>query len=220
MLQAAADLIAASPGEDIPLRAICERAGVKMPTLYHFFGSKKGLLDAVVQHGFDRYVARKDEHESTGDPIQDIREGWNAHVAFGLAHPGFYALMYGQTSPGQRPAPAAVPAGLLLGLTTAAAEQGRLVVSARLAADHVLAANIGTTLALITSPDADPALSDSMREATIAAITGSAPPPAATPASDAVRLLQHSADIERRLGAAESALLRKWLVHLARPAAP
>ena len=49
LLRAAADLIAASPGETVPLRAICDAAGVRLPTLYHFFGSKEGLLDAVVE---------------------------------------------------------------------------------------------------------------------------------------------------------------------------
>ncbi|MDA4895692.1 TetR/AcrR family transcriptional regulator, partial [Streptomyces sp. MS2A] len=100
LIRAAADLIAAAPGEDFSLRAVCDAVGVKMPTLYHFFGSKQGLIDAVVERGFDLYLGEKAAMESTGDPIQDIRAGWDAHVAFGLAHPGFYTLMYGKVRPG------------------------------------------------------------------------------------------------------------------------
>ncbi|MGO3246212.1 MAG: TetR/AcrR family transcriptional regulator, partial [Brevibacterium aurantiacum] len=46
LLNAAADLIAATPGEDFSLRAVCDAVGVKMPTLYHFFGNKQGLIEA------------------------------------------------------------------------------------------------------------------------------------------------------------------------------
>jgi len=30
-----------------------------LPTLYHFFGSKEGLLDAVIDAGFDLYLGVK-----------------------------------------------------------------------------------------------------------------------------------------------------------------
>ncbi|MDN5727412.1 MAG: TetR/AcrR family transcriptional regulator, partial [Propionibacteriales bacterium] len=80
LLNAAADLIAADPGEDFSLRAVCDAAGVKMPTLYHFFGSKQGLIEAVIERGFDMYLEQKASTESSGDPIRDIRAGWDAHV--------------------------------------------------------------------------------------------------------------------------------------------
>ena len=143
-----------------------------MPTLYHFFGSKEGLLDAVIDAGFDLYLGVKQSRESSGDPIQDIRDGWNAHVAFGLANPGFYVLMYGQVTPGRRPAAQQRPTSILVGLTRTAQAQGRLVVDAGQAADHILAANVGVTLHLITTGQSDSGLSAAMREATIAGITG------------------------------------------------
>lgn len=214
LLEAAADLIAATPGQDVPLRAICDRAGVKMPTLYHFFGSKKGLLDAVIEHGFALYLSAKLDHESVGDPIQDLRDGWDAHVAFGLANPGFYALMYGQISPGTRPAAMTAPSAILLELTTSAAAQHRLAVTPEQAADHVLATNIGTTLALITSPAHDQSLSAAIRDATIAAITGVEMPPDETAANDAARLLNRLSGTQTSLDAPENALLRKWLTIL------
>ena len=142
-----------------------------MPTLYHFFGSKEGLLDAVIDAGFDLYLGVKQSRESSGDPIQDIRDGWNAHVAFGLANPGFYVLMYGQVTPGRRPAAQQRPTSILVGLTRTAQAQGRLVVDAGQAAEHILAANVGVTVHLITTGQSDSGLSAAMREATIAGIT-------------------------------------------------
>lgn len=143
-----------------------------MPTLYHFFGNKQGLIDAVIERGFELYLSRKNAHESSGDAIQDIREGWDAHVAFGLENPGFYTLMYGQVRPGYSPAPMEPSSAMLLALTTRAAEEGRLVVSAEQAAAHILATNVGVTLRQIILAVPDPALSAAVRDGAIAAITG------------------------------------------------
>jgi AcrR family transcriptional regulator len=37
------------------VREICEAAGITKPTLYHFFGSKDGVLRALVATGFERF---------------------------------------------------------------------------------------------------------------------------------------------------------------------
>jgi AcrR family transcriptional regulator len=47
----------AHPTGEVSTRAICERAGVQAPTLYHHFGNKQALLDAVITHGFNRFLA-------------------------------------------------------------------------------------------------------------------------------------------------------------------
>lgn len=203
------------------MRAICDRVGVKMPTLYHFFGNKQGLLDAVIEHGFNAYARAKTEHPSSCDPIADLRDGWDTHVRFGLDHPGFYALMYGQTIPHRRPDAATRPYEMLLTLCQSADRDGRLVVPAALAADHVLSANIGVTLFLITALEPDLSLSEAAREATIDAITGARPagrsPRVDGDRVDAARALLHDLDgAERVLGGPETTLLRKWLTQLTR----
>lgn len=207
LISAAAGLIAAAPGEDFSLRAVCDAVGVKMPTLYHFFGSKQGLVDAVVEHGFDLYLGQKASMESSGDPIQDIRAGWDAHVAFGLANPGFYTLMYGKVRPGYSPAAQSRASDILRGLADRAADQGRLVVPAEQAAAHVLATNIGVALRLIILGQPDPDLSLAVREATIAAITGTAAGPA-DPLSAAVEIAASHPEI---LGRTQTRLLAEWL---------
>lgn len=219
LLRAAADLIAAAPGEAVPLRAICDAAGVRLPTLYHFFGSKEGLLDAVVEHGFEKYLAEKEAHEPSGDPIRDIRDGWDAHVAFGLANPGFYALMYGQVTPGRRPVAQDRPAKALLGLVREADRRGRLVVAPEQAADHVLTANVGMTLRLIVTGEPDPELSAAVREATIAAITGGdggGPGAAVGIGEAATAILRELPDDNGVIGHPETVLLKKWLAAVAR----
>ncbi|MDX2355837.1 TetR/AcrR family transcriptional regulator [Dietzia sp. PP-33] len=212
LIAAAADLIAASPGEDFSLRAVCEAVGVKMPTLYHFFGSKQGLIDAVIEHGFDLYLGEKSSMESSGDPIQDIRAGWDAHVAFGLANPGFYSLMYGKVRPGHSPEAQSRPSAILRGLTDRAATQGRLVVSSEQAAAHVLVTNIGVTLRQIILAAPDPALSLAVREGAISAIT-SRGTRTDNPLTTAIERAAAHPDI---LGKAETQLLIEWLGRLDR----
>lgn len=214
LLETAAEMIAAAPGEDVSLRAICAAVGVKMPTLYHFFGNKQGLIDAVIERGFDLYLAEKSSIETTGDPIQDIRAGWDAHVAFGLANPGFYTLMYGTVHPGHSPAPQARPSELLRALTARAAEQGRLAVDPGQAAAHILVTNIGVTLRQIILATEDRALSVAVREGAIAAITGSSSTAHSTP-EHIHRVLELANAHPDVLGTAETALLSSWLQRLA-----
>jgi AcrR family transcriptional regulator len=214
LIDAAADMIARSPGEDFSLRAVCEVVGVKLPTAYHFFGSKQGLADAVVEHGFDMYISEKQAMEWSGDPIQDIRTGWDAHVDFGLANPGFYALMYGKVQPGHAPAAQSRPAEILLGLTTAAAEQGRLVVPPEQAKAHILATNIGVTLRQIIQGYADPELSTAVREGVIRAITGTSPRQDASTDRALSTTSELAAAHPGVLGATETRLFQEWLQRL------
>lgn len=212
LIAAAADLIAAAPGEEFSLRAVCDAVGVKMPTLYHFFGSKQGLIDAVIEHGFDLYLNEKSSMESSGDPIQDIRAGWDAHVAFGLANPGFYTLMYGKVRPGHSPEAQSRPSEILRALTARAAEQGRLLVPSEQAAAHILVTNIGVTLRQIILAAPDPALSQTVREGAISAITGKGAR-ADDSLTTAIELAAAQPDV---LGRAETQLLIEWLGRLSR----
>ena len=213
LLEAAADLIAAAPGEDFSLRAVCDAAGVKMPTLYHFFGNKQGLIEAVVQRGFDMYLSAKSSTESSGDPIQDLRLGWDAHVAFGLENPGFYTLMYGKVRPGYSPEAQSKPTEILRGLTRRAEQEGRLVVGHEQAAAHVLATNIGVTLRLIIQGRHDPDLSAGVREGVLAAITGTGQ---SEPGGERLghAVIERAAAHPEILGETETQLLIQWLGRL------
>ncbi|MDN6477743.1 TetR/AcrR family transcriptional regulator [Corynebacterium variabile] len=216
LITAAAAMIARAPGEDFSLRHVCDVVGVKLPTAYHFFGSKNGLVEAVVEYGFDLYLGQKSAMEHTGDPVQDIRAGWDAHVAFGLANPGLYALMYGTVRPGYAPAAQSRPGEILLSLTTAAAEQGRLVVTPEQATAPILATNIGVTLRQIILDAADPGLSAAVREGVVRAITGTG-----REGDDlaAMTVAEKAAANPEILGAAETRLFLQWLKKLNSPEA-
>ena len=80
-------------------RAVVAAAAVQAPTIYRLFGDKRGLLDAVAERSLAAYIAEKSAREPHPDPVQDLRDGWDTHVAFGLAHPGLFAIMSGDPHP-------------------------------------------------------------------------------------------------------------------------
>lgn len=55
ILEAARDLIYASSYADVGVQAICDRAGVKKGSFYHFFRSKQELTLAVIDHFFSDF---------------------------------------------------------------------------------------------------------------------------------------------------------------------
>jgi AcrR family transcriptional regulator len=215
ILQAAARLLADSGGAPISTRAVCAAAGVGAPSLYHHFGDKDGLLDAVVAYGFERYLADKRSRAPSGDPVEDLRRGWDAHVEFGTSQPAFYTLMYGA----RRRADAAEEAHrILLEMTEAVARAGRLRVPVRTAADMMHAGSVGVTLKLISGERTDPRLSARTREAILAAIaTGQADE--RHPSSVSAMAIALTSALEgtppRTLSEAETAMLREWLTRLA-----
>ncbi|MFD7287762.1 TetR/AcrR family transcriptional regulator [Streptomyces sp. NPDC059863] len=224
ILEAAADLVAKSPNGDISTRAVCEAAQIGAPVLYRQFGDKEGLLSAVVDHGFDTYLATKRLHQPGADPIQDLRDGWDTHVAFALANPNLYRLM---NSPLMRkpPASALETHRILTRDLERAAAQGKLRISPDLAAQLVMSANVGVALMLVARPATftDPDMSRRVRDAVHAAVFTPEAMYGAISAGDAAMTPADTPAIATRLGAllrqspptaltaAEAALLGEWL---------
>lgn len=155
-------------------RAVSAAAGVHAPTIYRLVGDKDELLDAVVSHGLAAYLERKSAMETSTDPVEDLRRGWDLHVGFGLEHPSVYVAIYGSPTPGGRKTSAEQRSDELLArLVHRVAAAGRLAVPEERAARLVHAAGCGTVLTLIGTPaeERDPELATVAREAVLAAIT-------------------------------------------------
>jgi len=61
ILTTALDLFAVRGYDATSVREICEAAAITKPTLYHFFGSKDGVLRALVTTGFGQFRAIVDD---------------------------------------------------------------------------------------------------------------------------------------------------------------
>src|SRR6188768_3885072 len=55
ILSKALDLFAVKGYDATAVREICEAADITKPTLYHFYGSKEGVLQTLVTSGFERF---------------------------------------------------------------------------------------------------------------------------------------------------------------------
>jgi AcrR family transcriptional regulator len=227
ILEAAADLLAHSADADASTRAICEAAGVTAPTLYHHFGDKEGLLAAVVDFGWARFLETKRKvavvvHDHIAD---DIRAGWDNHIEFARESPNFYKLMWSPAvaanSSAYREACRMLHERLELG-----AARGQLRVSPTMGARTVMAAVTGAALSLISQPDIfeDEAFATQLREVVIASVTtwkeaastisrrrGAEP----TLATAAATLGSKLAAEDAPLTEPERALMQQWLTALA-----
>jgi AcrR family transcriptional regulator len=212
ILEAAMELVADSPTGEVSTRAVCERAGVGAPTLYRHFGDKDGLLSAVVDHAFERYLAAKRAATPSADPVQDLRDGWDNHVAFALEHPAHYRLMHSIAVP---PASAKQAQRLLELVLERCAAAGRLRLPVDIAGQVVMSANVGIALMLVTRPELyDWETSTRVRDAIHASILTGASSKPATRAAVATQLAALLAD-DIPLTTAEAALLTEWLHRLA-----
>ncbi|TDE01040.1 TetR/AcrR family transcriptional regulator [Jiangella asiatica] len=220
IVTAAATLLTEQGRDAVTTRSVSAAAGVQPPTIYRLFGDMRGLLDAVAADGFERYLARKAAQAPSGDPVDDLRAGWDLHVAFGLENPAHYQLMYAGQTPGSAGKAVAQAHGILLGLVGAVAAAGRLAMPVERAAAMIHAAGMGVTLSLIgTAPaDRDPRLSALTREAVIAAVTDADDDRAPDDGEPARRAVALGAVLDAspvRLSTGERALLDELLERLA-----
>lgn len=175
ILDTATQLLAESRDGDVSMRAVCTAANVAPSTVHRQFGDKTGLLATAAAHAFEQYLDSKRGYPGSGDPVQDIRDGWDTHQAFALQNPGPYRLMFlpGVTAPVRT---VAEMHDLLVERLERCAAAGRLAAPVGVAAQMIMSANIGSALSRITRPDvyADSEFSDRVRDAVIDAVTGDA----------------------------------------------
>lgn len=223
IVEAAARLLEEGGREAVSTRAVSAAAGVQAPTIYRIFGDKRGLLDAVASHSLAAYLQSKINRPRHPDPVEDLRDGWNRHVEFGLTNPAFYTLIYGEPRP-DRPAAQKESEALLAEIIGRIAEAGRLRLSEERAANLVHSVGVGVTFTLIGMPPErrDLTLAEIARESVIAAITTD--PPAENRADDdtvapaiALRAVLPRLEV---LTSAERGLLREWLDRVADAHAP
>ena len=200
IVKAAAALVARGGRDALTTRSVAAAAGVQAPTLYRLFGDKDGLIDALVLHGYQTYLEEKADRQAGPDPVDDLRRGWDLHVAFGLANPGLYILMYGEPRPGRLLPAVAAAREILAEHVARIAAGGRLRVPEQQAAELIHAAGSGTVLSLLATEEdrRDPHLSALAREAVLAAVTTDAvevagPEPAAAAIALRARLSQATA---------------------------
>jgi AcrR family transcriptional regulator len=231
ILGAATALLAEGGRDAVSTRAVSAAAGVQAQTIYRHFGDMQGLLDEVARRGYASYLAAKQAQGEDDDPVTRLRNGWDMHVAFGLANPALYRLLYTEPRPGQQFAVTGDAQQVLLAIVERVARAGRLRTGVEPAAAMIHSAGMGVTLTLIAA-QADgrlshyEGLSENVREAVLDSVLAPAPAPddhvVARPgtgshsaAVHAVALKSLMRDGVRSLTSGERTLLGEWLDRVA-----
>jgi TetR/AcrR family transcriptional regulator len=98
LLEKALGLFARKGYEGAGVQEIVAAAGVTKPTLYHHFGSKEGLLAALLAQRMDAFLDELAALPLSGDLEQDLRACAQRLFSFARAEPEFYrfflALMF------------------------------------------------------------------------------------------------------------------------------
>ncbi|MFE5661775.1 TetR/AcrR family transcriptional regulator [Streptomyces sp. NPDC056517] len=173
ILEATEELLATKDAPAISTRAICDRAKVGMPEIYRQFGDKQGLLTAVADIGFERFLAEKRKNPLTDDPVADLRTAWDSHVAFALRNPHLYRLMFTPTGDA-KPGAVKEAQAILLKAVERCRDAGRLRTTPELAGRSILSANVGVCMMALSFPDlfGDSDTSPAVRDAVIGKVTG------------------------------------------------
>lgn len=102
ILDACADLLDEVGYDDLSTRAVAQRAGVPIGSVYRFFGNKRQMADALAQRNLERYTARVAER------LKGARHGnWRAamdavldeYLAMKRTAPGFSLVDFGNQIP-------------------------------------------------------------------------------------------------------------------------
>ncbi|WP_320188606.1 TetR/AcrR family transcriptional regulator (plasmid) [Agrobacterium rosae] len=147
ILAAASELLETKGEKGLTARAVCQVVNVKQPTLYHYFGSKDGLLHALVADGITDFIAFKRTCGDVADPIEGLMLGWHAFLDYSALHPQLMKMIHRTVS--QCPdatASAMATARQKLGRLE---REGRLQIEVDIAIDMLLLVAHGT-LALWT----------------------------------------------------------------------
>ena len=173
ILSTALDLFAVRGYDATAVREICEAAGITKPTLYHFFGSKDGVLQALVQGGFQQFRALVQSALETPGTFRD-RVKVLARSVFDSASkkPRFWRFMHSViwAPPGTAPSQANActefydgVVGLLARASEEAAARGEIAPGVTEARMLILMGSIGeaaTGYVIAGKPELTPELAD------------------------------------------------------------
>ncbi len=139
ILDATEALLLEEGEERFSIRRLVERCGYTAPTLYHHFGDKKGLIDALLNERFDRLARQMKRVPRGGDPVAYLRAMALAFVRFSLRNPTHHRLLFAPRAQSYEPPRSAQEArDMLERAWMELSEQGRLRVSEASSAGQAL----------------------------------------------------------------------------------
>jgi AcrR family transcriptional regulator len=93
LLQVGAEVFASQPYDEVWVNDVAQRAGVSPALLYHYFGSKRGFLLAVVRYESDNLLAVTSPPAGL-PPQRTLEVIFDAYLDHLEAHPHGYRALY------------------------------------------------------------------------------------------------------------------------------
>jgi AcrR family transcriptional regulator len=106
-LDAAAQLLRDEGPAALTVRRIATEAGLSTMAIYHHFGGKDGLVEALYVDGFEALDDALSAVPRTADPVADVQAIALAYREVAMRRPGYYEVMFGRPFPGFAASPAA-----------------------------------------------------------------------------------------------------------------
>jgi len=101
IIETALDLFAIQGYEATGIQEIVDKAGITKPTMYHYFGSKRGLLDAIIgEHGRKLYEIIDRGATYNHDITMNLTILARETINFALGDQAFYRLFTALSSTG------------------------------------------------------------------------------------------------------------------------
>lgn len=93
ILHTACQLFSEQGYDAVGVQEICETAGFTKPTLYHYFGSKKGLLEAILEHYLIPFAQQLNHTlHYQGDVQTALRNIFNLFLDFAKQNAPFFRM--------------------------------------------------------------------------------------------------------------------------------
>ena len=112
ILAAALAILGEEDQHALTVRRVAARAGCSTIGVYTWFGSKDGLVDAILAEGFASFGHALAQSRSARGPIGRMRGMAYAYRTWALLHPAHYQVMFGKPDPAHVPSQEAAAAAM------------------------------------------------------------------------------------------------------------
>ncbi|MDP6981199.1 MAG: TetR/AcrR family transcriptional regulator [Myxococcota bacterium] len=106
ILDATEALVIESESCDFSMRSLGRRCGYSAPTVYHYFGDKDGLIDALLEERLKKLGEQFDALPAHDDALAELRALLLRSVEFWASHPTLARLIWTVSSKGESRMPA------------------------------------------------------------------------------------------------------------------